>query len=111
MCSQESRWAEGVTTIEFKQPTSLTDREVAHIAAKYRAFDLGSLLLLAALVVVALFTFRDYAISNDEGVQHHYGELSSPIMRAALPICPSSTFRTSISMAGCLTSLRSRSAI
>ena len=22
-----------------------------------------------------MFTFRDYAISNDEGVQHHYGEL------------------------------------
>ena len=30
---------------------------------------------MAALVVVALCTFRDYAISNDEGVQHHYGEL------------------------------------
>jgi hypothetical protein len=26
-------------------------------------------------VVLALLTFRDYAISNDEGVQHHYGEL------------------------------------
>ena len=24
---------------------------------------------------MALWTFRDYAISNDEGVQHHYGEL------------------------------------
>ena len=31
--------------------------------------------LLLALSVVALYTFRDYAISNDEGVQHHYGEL------------------------------------
>ena len=31
--------------------------------------------MLAALVVIALATFKDYAISNDEGVQHHYGEL------------------------------------
>ena len=31
--------------------------------------------LLVALAAAALFTFRDYAISNDEGVQHHYGEL------------------------------------
>jgi hypothetical protein len=30
---------------------------------------------MATLVVIALLTFRDYAISNDEGVQHHYGEL------------------------------------
>jgi hypothetical protein len=31
--------------------------------------------LLVALAAAALFTFRDYAISYDEGVQHHYGEL------------------------------------
>ena len=37
--------------------------------------DVATCLLLAAIAVVALFTFRDYAISNDEGVQHHYGEL------------------------------------
>jgi hypothetical protein len=37
--------------------------------------DIAIFLLLAALAVLALFTFRDYAISNDEGVQHHYGEL------------------------------------
>jgi hypothetical protein len=30
---------------------------------------------MAALIVIALLTFRDYAISNDEGVQHRYGEL------------------------------------
>ena len=38
-------------------------------------YDVATCLLLAAIAVVALFTFRDYAISNDEGVQHHYGEL------------------------------------
>ena len=39
------------------------------------ACDLATIVLLAALAVIALFTFRDYAISNDEGVQHRYGEL------------------------------------
>ena len=37
--------------------------------------DVATCLLLAAVAAVALLTFRDYAISNDEGVQHHYGEL------------------------------------
>src|SRR5215475_6482250 len=37
--------------------------------------DIATCVLLAAVAAVALFTFRDYAISNDEGVQHHYGEL------------------------------------
>jgi hypothetical protein len=37
--------------------------------------DIATCLLLAAIAVIALLTFRDYAISNDEGVQHHYGEL------------------------------------
>jgi hypothetical protein len=38
-------------------------------------YDIATCLLVAALAVLALLTFRDYAISNDEGVQHHYGEL------------------------------------
>jgi hypothetical protein len=38
-------------------------------------FDLAAMLLLAALVVLVGMTFRDYAISNDEEVQHRYGEL------------------------------------
>src|ERR1700736_1989116 len=38
-------------------------------------YDVATCLLLAAIAAIALFTFRDYAISNDEGVQHHYGEL------------------------------------
>ena len=38
-------------------------------------FDRAAWLLIAALVVVMLLTFRDYAISNDEEVQHRYGEL------------------------------------
>ena len=35
----------------------------------------ATIVLVAALVVIALCTFKDYAISNDEAVQHHYGEL------------------------------------
>ena len=38
-------------------------------------FDLLLGALLAALLVIAWCTFRDYAISNDEAVQQHYGEL------------------------------------
>ena len=38
-------------------------------------YDLATILLLVALVAIALLTFKDYAISNDESVQHHYGQL------------------------------------
>ena len=37
--------------------------------------DVATLVLITALIVIALSTFKDYAISNDEAVQHHYGEL------------------------------------
>ncbi len=30
---------------------------------------------MATLMVLALATFKEYAVSNDEGLQHHYGEL------------------------------------
>jgi hypothetical protein len=43
--------------------------------AHFSAYDIATVVLIAALVVIALCTFKDYAISNDEGVQHHYGEL------------------------------------
>ena len=43
--------------------------------ARFNVHDIATVVLLAALVVIALCTFKDYAISNDEGVQHHYGEL------------------------------------
>ena len=42
---------------------------------RFGAYDLATIVLIAALVVIALCTFKDYAITNDEGVQHHYGEL------------------------------------
>jgi hypothetical protein len=48
------------------------------------ACDLLTCMLLAALVVVALFTVKDYAISNDEGVQQRYGELIIEYYRSGL---------------------------
>jgi hypothetical protein len=38
-------------------------------------YDRAAWLLLVALIALALLVFRDYAISNDEEVQHRYGEL------------------------------------
>jgi hypothetical protein len=43
--------------------------------ASSKIFDFLTLAFLGALVFVACFTVKDYAISNDEGVQHRYGEL------------------------------------
>ncbi|WP_246666637.1 glycosyltransferase family 39 protein [Bradyrhizobium guangdongense] len=43
--------------------------------ARYDASDIATILLIAALAILALCTFKDYAISNDEGVQHRYAEL------------------------------------
>jgi len=40
-----------------------------------RAFDAAAMLLLAGLAIIVLLTFQHYAISNDEQVQHRYGEL------------------------------------
>lgn len=42
---------------------------------RFDTYDFATLVLVAGLVVIALCTYKDYAISNDEGVQHHYGEL------------------------------------
>ena len=40
-----------------------------------RAYDIAALLLLAGLAAIAFLTYEHYAISNDEEVQHRYGEL------------------------------------
>jgi len=50
-------------------------RQFALWLSARNAFDLASCAALAALIAVAIWTFQDYAISNDEGVQHQYGEL------------------------------------
>ena len=38
-------------------------------------FDLAFALLIVALLMLVGVTFGEYAVSNDEGLQHHYGEL------------------------------------
>ena len=50
-------------------------RQAAQWLSARKAFDLASCAALGALIVIAIWTFQDYAISNDEGVQHRYGEL------------------------------------
>ena len=40
-----------------------------------KAFDAAAILLLLGLAAIVLLTFEQYAISNDEEVQHRYGEL------------------------------------
>jgi hypothetical protein len=54
---------------------ALSPRKAIQRTAPIDAYDIATAVILAALVVIAFCTFRDYAISNDEGVQHHYGEL------------------------------------
>jgi hypothetical protein len=53
---------------------SENDRWRAAIA-RSADFDAVTLLLIGTLIAVALLTFGDYGISNDEEVQHRYGEL------------------------------------
>jgi hypothetical protein len=55
MASPRSRWTSWIT--------------------RFDAYDFATAGVVASLVVIALCTYKDYAISNDEGVQHRYGEL------------------------------------
>jgi hypothetical protein len=64
----------GVSVPGIVKPAS-TWRNAAAWIARFESCDIATFALLAALVVIALFTYKDYAISNDEGVQHRYGEL------------------------------------
>ena len=50
-------------------------RRLRDAARRFNPFDLASLVLLAVLFVLVATTFRDYAITNDEWIQHRYGEL------------------------------------
>ncbi len=45
------------------------------VTAAFDPFDVASAVLLAVLGSLVLATFRDYAITNDEWIQHRYGEL------------------------------------
>jgi hypothetical protein len=57
---------------------------IARLLRRVDPFDCATSLLLAALAAIALWTFHDYAVSNDEGLQHHYGELILQYYRSGL---------------------------
>jgi len=50
----------------------------------FGAFDLATALLIITISSIALWTFRDYAVSNDEGLQHHYGQLILEYYRSGM---------------------------
>ena len=50
-------------------------QRLASRLARTDLYDRLALAAFAALAILVLLTFGDYAISNDETVQHHYGEL------------------------------------
>ena len=61
--------------------------------AAFESYDLLTGGILLALALTALFTFKDYAISNDEGVQHHYAELIISYYRSGLAVRDLFTFQ------------------
>jgi hypothetical protein len=50
-------------------------RRLFSFISTYDPFDFAALLLLSGLALLVALTYGDYGISNDEGVQQHYGEL------------------------------------
>ena len=50
------------------------------------------LVVFAVLGAAVWFTFRDYAVSNDEAVQHHYGELIIAYYRSGFKVRDLFTF-------------------
>src|SRR3984893_4054139 len=69
-----------------------TSRSAMTRMARFESSDIATVVLLAALVVIALTTYKDYAISNDEGVQHHYGELIIAYYRSGFKVRDLFTF-------------------
>ena len=65
---------EGASRIAFAGSPSTWSKPLLWFA-RLTIYDLATILLIAALIIIAFCTFKDYAISNDEGVQHQYGEL------------------------------------
>ena len=59
-------------------------RPVLDIFRHLSGYDLAIIAGLAILVFLALLTYGGYAISNDEPVQHHYGELILDYYRSGL---------------------------
>src|SRR5579883_300612 len=58
-----------------EQPVECRDIAARSRIATREPWDIATALLLAALALLVACTFRQYSISNDEGVQQRYGEL------------------------------------
>ncbi len=58
--------------------------KIAKLPRQFAAFDLATALLIITITSIALWTFRDYAVSNDEGLQHHYGQLILEYYRSGM---------------------------
>lgn len=67
--------ADDVTRLRAGVTDSPWIARLIRTATRLDPFDAASLALLAVLFVLVLVTFRDYAITNDEWIQHRYGEL------------------------------------
>ncbi|MBH5402454.1 hypothetical protein HZZ13_32390 [Bradyrhizobium sp. CNPSo 4010] len=63
-----------------------------HSFTPSNTFDFLALAFLAGLIVLACFTAKDYAISNDEAVQHRYGELIIAYYQSGLRVRDLFTF-------------------
>jgi hypothetical protein len=55
--------------------TAAPRRRPGFSTLEINVFDWATALLMAVLFALVLATFKEYAVSNDEGLQHHYGEL------------------------------------
>ena len=66
-----------------ESPTAPGSRRTNATSSLYRRLSIASIgfwdflfvVLLTILFVLVVATFREYAVSNDEGLQHHYGDL------------------------------------
>jgi len=60
---------------QIESMTAAPRRQLGFSVFEFNVFDLAAALLMAVLLALVLATFKEYAVSNDEGLQHHYGEL------------------------------------
>ena len=57
----------GASVPDIPGNTSLW-RDARRLAARFNRYDITAVALVTTVVAVALWTFKDYAVSNDEGV-------------------------------------------
>jgi len=76
------RLAREATANRFAVLSAAADKASSHFGFRYvlplqrlDRYDLAAAALFCILILLVGFTFRDYAISNDEEVQQRYGEL------------------------------------